>query len=143
MSLRPVGIIRNLFPSLFMWTPSNIDASDLEPLFPLKFRGETSPNQIGNVENHSLRFQQQDIIYTGPHIAMWDILGVSVPPPTTVARAQRPPGAPDALLVWPVQCHAPWQSPGPNELISQLEALDGRTGAARGAGGQGRGERGR
>lgn len=36
-------------------------------------------------------------------------------------------GPPDALLVWPEQRHAPWQSSGPNELISQLEALDGGT----------------
>lgn len=33
-------------------------------------------------------------------------------------------GPPDVLLVWPERRHAPWQRFGPNELISQLEALD-------------------
>lgn len=41
-------------------------------------------------------------------------------------------GPPDVLLVWPEQRYAPWQSPGPNELISQLEALDGGAGATLG-----------
>lgn len=46
-------------------------------------------------------------------------------------------GPPDALPVWPKQCHTPWQSSGPNELISQLEALDRGTGYAQGrVGGQ-------
>ncbi|KAK7893409.1 hypothetical protein WMY93_022561 [Mugilogobius chulae] len=46
-------------------------------------------------------------------------------------------GAHDALLVWPEHYDAPWQSREPNELISQLEALDGGSGATWGFWGNG------
>lgn len=78
----------------------------------------------------------------------WDF---SVPTPMTTARAQWPPGAPlMPSRFGPKHRHAPWQSSGPNELISQLEALHGGTGAAReeaavpeGDGGRNKGSAGR
>lgn len=61
---------------------------------------------------------------------MWDILGLFCPTSNDhglCPMATR--GPPDALPLWPEQHHAPWQSSGPNELISQLEALDAGIGA--------------
>lgn len=49
-------------------------------------------------------------------------------------------GSTDALLVWPRERHVPWQSSEPNELISQLETLNGGTGAAWVMGPEGEGE---
>lgn len=73
MSLRPVGIIRNLLPSLFMWTPSDHNAlrSSLWSL-----REKQAPNQIANVQNNSLQVPGM-----GPslHIDMWDIMGLFCP----------------------------------------------------------------
>lgn len=53
---------------------------------------------------------------------------------TFLYRLQRPCSVPNghqgpahALLVWPGQRHVPWQRSGPNELISQLETLNGGT----------------
>lgn len=60
---------------------------------------------------------------------MWDVLRLFLTPlqwPWSVPSGHQ--GPPDVLLVWPKHRHAPWLSCGPNELISQLDALDGGRG---------------
>lgn len=90
----------------------------------LRFLGRNkSSNQIANVQHCSLRTVGISVGSSETFLSCFQY-------PRSVPNDHRGP----LMSSWfgPERYHAPWQSSGPNELISQLETLDGRREATRG-----------